>query len=341
MKRAHFLGRIVTLVDARNKEFFRDRGNVIWNLLFPFFVVLGFNFAYSGGNQALFKVGAIGTPRAAEAFFKMPQVQIVAEGDVATALEKLRRHQVDMVVDAGPARTFWINETAPKGDVVARLLLGEASRAGSLPYRHETVSGKEIRYVDWLMPGVMGMNVMFSALFGVGYVIVRYRKNGTLRRYKATPISAFEFLAAQVLSRFLIVLGMAILIYLGCDLLVDFRMLGSPAAFFTVIGMGSICLISLGLIVASRVRSEEFAGGLLNLFTWPMMFFSGVWFSLEGMNPLLRKIALAFPLTHMIDAARAVMTEGATLAQVAPQLALLGGLSIVFLGLGAWLFKWE
>jgi ABC-2 type transport system permease protein len=95
------------------------------------------------------------------------------------------------------------------------------------------------------------------------------------------------------------------------------------------------------LLVSCRTHSEELASGLLNLFTWPMMLLSGVWFSLEGVNPLVQKLALVFPLTHMLDAARKISIDGATLAEVTPQLLLLAGMSLVFLAVSSLLFRWE
>ena len=208
-------------------------------------------------------------------------------------------------------------------------------------YTRQVVSGRQIRYVDWLIPGVIGMNMMFSALYGVGYVIVRYRKNGVLKRLKATPLSAIEFLTAQVFSRLWLIIAVAMVVFFGTNLFVDFAMYGSYLTLFLVFAVGAFCMISMGLVVAARLASEELAEGLLNLISWPMMFLSGVWFSLEGANPLVQQFANLFPLTHMIAAARAVMFDGATLAGVTPQLLLLAAMSAVFLALGAMLFRWE
>jgi ABC-2 type transport system permease protein len=97
----------------------------------------------------------------------------------------------------------------------------------------------------------------------------------------------------------------------------------------------------MGLVIAARIASEELAEGLLNLISWPMMFLSGVWFSLEGTNPMVQQFAKVFPLTHMITAARSVMFDGATLAGVAPELLILASMSAVFLAFGALLFRWE
>jgi ABC-2 type transport system permease protein len=203
------------------------------------------------------------------------------------------------------------------------------------------VSGREIRYVDWLIPGLIGMNIMFSALYGVGYVIVRYRKNGVLKRLKATPLSAIEFLTAQVFSRLWLIMAVAMVVFFGTNFFVDFAMYGSYLTLFLVFAMGAFTMISMGLVIAARIASEEFAEGMLNMVSWPMMFLSGVWFSLEGTNTVVQQLAKVFPLTHMIDAARAVMFDGATLAGVAPELLILALMSAVFLSIGALLFRWE
>ena len=208
-------------------------------------------------------------------------------------------------------------------------------------YQKQIVSGNEIRYVDWLISGLLGMNLMFSALFGVGYNIVRYRKNGVLKRLKATPLTAFEFLLAQIASRLILIICVSSMIYLGCHWYIHFQMLGSYFNLFIVLCLGAICMISLSLLVASRISSEELAGGLLNIISWPMMFLSGVWFSLEGAHPAVKKLALLFPLTHIIDASRAIMTEGAGLEKISGNLITLGCMTVLFLGTSSIIFKWK
>jgi len=185
------------------------------------------------------------------------------------------------------------------------------------------------------------MNMMFSCLFGVGYVIVRYRKNGFLKRLRATPLNPFEFLLAQMTSRLILIQVITVAVYAGCDHFIQFEMRGSYANLFLVSLVGAVCLISLGLLVSARLSSEELAGGILNLLTWPMMLLSGVWFSLEGTNPVVQRIARFLPLTHIVDGARAIMTEGAGLAEIAPHLVVLSIMSVVFLAVGSIIFRWE
>ena len=112
--------------------------------------------------------------------------------------------------------------------------------------------------------------------------------------------------------------------------------------FLAAVGLvGAISMVSLGLIVSARVTSEELAGGMLNMINWPMMMLSGVWFSLEGTGRALHAISQIFPLTHVLDSARAVMLDGATFLDVAPALAALTVQSAIFLAIGAAIFRWE
>jgi ABC-type multidrug transport system permease subunit len=331
------LKRFSAVLKARNKEFIRDRASLSWNVVMPILLIAGLAFAFSKPDQNLFKVGYLGQPPAQQSFFQTQHIDFIAMKELDKAMVKVERHQIDMLVDI-PGQRYWINDTNPKGYILGRMI-GAAGQSGT--YTKGTVTGKAVRYVDWLLPGILGMNMMFSALFGVGYVIVRYRKNGMLKRLKATPLTAFEFLTAQVVSRLWLILLISAIVYVGTDIFLHFTMHGSYLNLLLVFTLGSMCMISLGLLSASRIASEELAGGLLNLLTWPMIFLSGVWFSLEGSPEILQKIAQLLPLTHVIDATRAIMIDGAGLAQVAPHLIVLAVLTLVFLLLGSRFFRWE
>jgi ABC-type multidrug transport system permease subunit len=204
-----------------------------------------------------------------------------------------------------------------------------------------TVSGENIRYIDWFFPGILAMNMMFSALWGVGYVVVRYRKNGALKRLKATPLTAFEYLSAQMLSRIFLLIFTFAVVWLGSDLIFDFRMQGSVLLFLFTFALGGLSLCSIGLFLAARGTSEEFTSGALNFITWPMMFLSEVWFSLEGAPQWVLQLSWLFPLTHLLKAARKVMNEGADLAAIQLECSLMLFTTLLFLSLAAWLFSWH
>jgi ABC-type multidrug transport system permease subunit len=235
-----------------------------------------------------------------------------------------------------------VNTDSPKGYIVEKLLLESNQATANAPALvREPVTGEAVRYVDWLLPGILGMNIMFSCLFGVGWVVVRYRKSGFLKRLRATPLRAIEFIAAQVLSRLLLIMLVTVFVFVGLRALLDFPLEGSGLLLFVVALLGSIALIAIGLFVAARFTSEELASGILNVITWPMMLLSGVWFSLEGSADWVRWLAQLFPLTQMLDASRAIMLDGAGFLEVAPQLAALAFTATLFLVLGAIFFKWR
>lgn len=330
----------VAMVKARTMEFVRDRESLVWSLAFPILMIVGFAFAFSGTGTSLFKVGVLGPGDPALGFLKTPQTQFIpydAAQDQKVLMNKLRQHQLDAIVDT-QHKVYWINSLG-KNTALIDLLMNKQD--GGAAYTRQSVSGAPVRYVDWLVPGVIAMNLMFGCLFGVGYVIIRYRKNGVLKRMKATPVSAFEFLMAQGVSRMVIVVVTSVAVYAGTNLFLGFRMEGSYLDLTVVLLLGILSMIALGLAFASRFKSEELANGLLNLITFPMMIFSGVFFSLEGTPKILQDSAQALPLTHFIQAARSIMLEGAGLAQIGPDLLFLSLFTAGCLALAAWLFRWE
>jgi ABC-type multidrug transport system permease subunit len=343
--------RFYAVLKARNYEFVRDRSALGWNFLFPILIVAGFAFAFSDNNIKEYKVGIYGAEQpdaSRQPFFETRYITFVQVDDLKQAITKVERHQLDMLFDLKQQR-YWINNQSPNGYILERVLLGSQHTISGKPditspvlqFQKSQVNGEEIRYVDWLLPGVLAMNIMFSALFGVGYVIVRYRKNGVLKRLKATPLSAGEFLCAQVVSRLGLVMLITIIVFVTTSLVLDVPMYGSYLNLLLIFVLGSVSVISIGLLIAARTASEEFAGGVLNLVSWPMMFLSGVWFSLEGLHPFFQKVALIFPLTHLITGARAIMLDGAGFVDILPYLITLTIMSFVLLAIGAYTFRWE
>ncbi len=338
--------RIWTLIRARNKEFYRDKSALGWNFLFPFLIIIGFNLMFSNDNQGLYKVGVIQEPqekslqnRQFQTFLETRHIEFVTFGSIDEGTGKLLHHRIDLLVDPGNGK-YWVSDSSPKSYVAERLLLAAGAEMGG-SFSRQSVSGREIPYVEWLFPGILGMNIMFSSLFGVGYVVVRYRKNGVLKRLSVTPTRPYEFLSAQVFSRMFLLLMTTAIIFTGCTLLYKFECHGSYFSLFLIFALGGFSMVSLGLLIASRSSSEEFAGGILNLITWPMMFLSEVWFSLEGAEQWVRQFALLFPLTHLVDSARQIMNDGAGLHDVKNQILALVLMSVLFLAAGSILFKWQ
>lgn len=334
--------RIYAIFIGRNREFLRDRSSFMWNLLLPIVLMFGLSAAL-GNDRNAYTVGILqdGSEIVAEQhpFLSLRYIRFVPTNDKQDALRKVARHQLDLLVEFGDMPRYWVNPESSKGQF-AELALLQSGAVAPPGIEKKQISGDAVRFADWVLPGILGMNMMFSCLFGVGYVIVRYRKNGFLKRLRATPLTSFEFITAQVASRMVLIMSITVFVYTGTHLILETTMEGNYFTLFLVALVGAISMVSLGLVVAARVTSEELAGGLLNLINWPMMMLSGVWFSLEGAGAAVQNISRIFPLTHVLNSARAVMLDGATLADVAPSLLALSVMSAVFLTLAARIFRW-
>lgn len=335
------LNQLSALFWARTKEYYRDRGSLIWSFVMPPLIIAVVAFAFSGKEAPLFKVGLYPGEPAPAALQQNDYVQKIIFDNLDAAKQKVRHHQIDLLILTDGSHQYLYNPESQNARVLRDLLALDPQMTGEQPWQGEAVTGRKVRYVDWVIPGVLGMNLMFSGLFGVGYVIVRYRKNDVLKRLQAAPVSAFNFLTAQLLSRLVIMLAVSIIIYTVSDFFIDFLMLGSYWTLLLIALVGNLCILSLGLIIASRLSNEELANGLLNLFTFPMLLLSEVWFSLDGAPQWMSQVAQFLPLTHMVQAAREVMVEGATLADVTPHLLVMCAMTAIFLGISAKLFKWR
>ena len=346
------LKRFWTMFKARNREFFRDRAAFGWNFLFPFLIVAGFGVIFGGKSHTEYNVGlfpsqtvkvAPAESSIPEGFRQMRYIRFVGISTRDQGLEKLKHHRIDFLLKVGgPPYEYYVNDASPKGFVIEQMF-----KSSLIPpefvseAEKKEIQGTAIRYLDWLFPGILAMNMMFSALWGVGYVVVRYRKNGVLKRLKVTPLSAFEYLSAQALSRIFLLMFTLIIVWLGCDLFFNFTVLGSYVDLLLIFFLGSMSLTALGLVLASRGTSEEFTTGILNFISWPMMFLSEVWFSLEGAPAWVKSVSKIFPLTHILTAVRKVMHDGAGIMDVGIEITILTLMTLVFLSLGAGLFSWN
>jgi len=325
--------RLFALFMARNKEYYRDKSSLIWSFVMPPLIIGLVALAFNNGGQKLFKVGMLDSETAIT-LFDPAFTRFVPVTELDYGQQRIAHHQLDLLVDQ-TTQQYWLNPSSEKGRVLEALIAQKGN------WQRQEISGQAVRYVDWVVPGILGMNLMFSGLWGIGYVIVRYRKNGVLKRLQATPVHPVEFIGAQIASRMIIMLMVSSIVYLSCDFFLDFLMLGSYWDLLLIAILGNLSVLSLGLLVAARSASEEFANGLLNFVSFPMLMVSEVWFSLDGAPAWLNAIANLSPLTHMVKAARAVMVDGASLGQVSDHLAALALITALLIGLSAWLFRWQ
>jgi len=328
--------RFYSIFKSRNIEFFRDKGALGWVFVFPILVTFGFSYLFNLGDQGIFKSAYIGETKVV----KSELLNWLPYQNLEEAKNKLRHHQVDILINfTTDPISYYMNPSSPNSRVAEKLFLESQSPIKS-NIQKNTVEGREIKYIDWLFPGLLTMNVLWMALWGVGWVIVRHRKLGVLKRFKASPLTPLEYLLAQVCSRLFILVTSGVMIFAGGHLIHPFVTEGSYLTLLFIYTMGCLSLSSIGLVVAARITSEEFANGILNLLTYPMMFLSEIWFSLEGSSETTKTLAKMMPLWHMTESFRKVMTEGATLADIAPSMWLLFGITVFFTAIGSMMFKW-
>jgi ABC transporter DrrB family efflux protein len=258
------------------------------------------------------------------------------------ALDQLRRQAVDLVVSAQAgdgSPTYWVDAGTPRGYVAERLLIGAGqAQAGWI---RRAVSVEALPYGAWLFPGLLALNLMGMSLYGVGGSIVRARHSGVLRRFRVTSATAAEFLIAQILSRVLLMTFTGAVLYAGCALVYGFTCRGSLPALALTLLAGTLSATALGLLTASRSDSPELVIDVINFMAPAMMLLGGVWFPLTGVPDWLSTLAHALPVTRCVEAARAIMNEGASLADVSAHLTFLTVFTGGCLALGAALFRWH
>ena len=327
-----------SIFETRNREFYRDLGALGWVFLFPFLMVIGFNYLFNLDDNEFYKVGMVGKG----SHFASPLVQEVSFEDLSHAQNKLRYHKIDAIIDyRGEKPEIWLNQGSVKSKIVWKILLGEQFSQEANQYLIREVEGQKVRYVEWLLPGLISFNMVWMALWGVGWVVVRHRKLGILKRLKSSPVTAFEYLLAQISSRLLVLIGSGVVVFAGSYLIHPYPIRGSLVDLFFLYSLGCFCHCGLGLIVAARISSEELANGILNLLTYPMMFLSEIWFSLEGSPEWVKTLSQFMPLWHMCDGMRRILYEGATLGQMSSSLVLFGIVAALGLFLGSLTFRWQ
>lgn len=335
--------RVLSLLIPRLKEFYRDKVALVWNIIFPIVVLFALKMIFSG-EDALFKVGILNTSEVnseKHALFngaldeKIIQYIPILNHDVG--MNNLKLDKIDLLIELD-SKKVWFLDRSPKGGTL-KFMINSINEGKN--YSFQSVTSEHLGYIVWLFPGLLVMNIMFGSLFGVGYAIVRYRKNGVLKRLQATPLTALEFLLSQTLMRLIIIIGYILIVYFGCLLLFKFPVQGSHLLMLGVLSLGGLCLISLGVFLSSLTSSEEGGGGIINLVLWPMMFLTEVWYSLDNSSNLMKSISKIFPTTYILDSTRDIMFKGAGLLDIKINLFFLFGYTVIFLLLGTLCFKWK
>ena len=342
---------LVQLTLVRYREFFREPEAVFWVFVFPVLLTAGLGIAFRNQAPERTRVAVVQSGAASRAALQAlagsPDL-LPTEQTETQAAEALRTGRVALVVvpaQGTDSVEYRFDEERPESRT-ARLLVDDAlqrgaGRADPVSVRERQVREPGSRYVDFVVPGLLGMNLMGSGIWGLGFAIVDARRKKLLKRLIATPMSRTQFLASFVLSR-LTLLVIEVGALLGFALIA----FGVPIRG-SLLSLLGICLLSalsfgaLGLLLASRARTVEGVSGLMNLVMLPMWIFSGVFFSATRFPDALQPFIQALPLTAVNDALRASLLEGVGWSGLAPELGIIAAWLVGSFALAVRLFRWR
>jgi ABC-2 type transport system permease protein len=338
---------LVELVRTRLLEFLREPEVMFWVFVFPVAMALALGFAFQNKAPEALPVGITGPETSAVrwALGRSKVLKLEVFSSVADGRAALRTGKIALLVEAGSPLVYWYDATRPDSRM-ARFAVNDAvqqanGRADPTPVRDELISEKGSRYIDFLMPGLLGLNLLSTSVWGLSFSIVNARLKKTLKLMTATPMRKSDYLLSQIFSRFvLLVLEAAIIILFG-GLVFGVPMRGSSAALILLCVFCGLAFAGLGLLCGSRVQTLEGVNGLINLVLVPMWLFSGVFFSSERFPKAMQPAIKALPLTAANEALRAVMLEGKSLTAVPLQLAIIGLWGVVSFAIALKIFRWQ
>lgn len=333
------------LTRMRVLETLRDPGALFWVFVAPVLLAVGLGLAFRNRAPEPIRVVVADSPGLAAALRVDPTLK-VEEAGLEDARWKLRRAQADVLVqDLGVEVLFRYDESRPEGRTarlaVDRALAVAAGQRPAVPQRDEKVTEPGSRYIDFLLPGLLGMNLMGSSMWGLGYGLVDARRRNLLKRLAATPMRRRDYLLSVLLARLIFLVGETVALVTVGHFAFGVEVQGSLAAVGALSLLGGFGFAGLALLVAARTASTEVATGLMNLVMMPMYLLSGVFFSASHFPDWLQPLIRALPLTALNDALRAVINEALPLASQWPQVAVLAAWGVLPFAVALRLFRWQ
>jgi ABC-2 type transport system permease protein len=339
------------ILGARMKELWREPEVIFWVFVFPLLLALGLGIAFRNKPADVTAIAVVNNAHAQQVVDLLQHSPassaIHAEVlDAQVAFDRFRLGQYALVVTFDDSGLHYRYDPARPESVLALSQVDDALQTAlgrTNPVKEETTQSSEpgARYIDFLIPGLLGMNLMNSGMWGIGFAVVDMRQRKLLKRFIASPMRRTDFLLALGSSR-LVLMIIEVALLLGFGVLVfHMKVEGSLLAILLVAGLGAVSFGGVGLLTASRAQKIESVSGLINLVMMPMWIFSGVFFSYERFPKIVLPLIKALPLTALNDALRAIILQGASLSSQWMQLAVLllwGGLS--FLLALKW-FRWS
>ena len=331
---------------TRFREFLREPEAVFWVFAFPVLLACALGLAFRSQGPPEVLAGVLAGPGAAEIADALTK-----ESGVRTRLFErteaniaLRNGAINVLVIPGDPVTYELDPTRPESRVARFVVDGRIqSAAGQRPAvaaQDRLVSVPGSRYIDWVVPGLLGMNIMGTGMWSVGFSVVQARTRKLLKRFMATPMRRSHYLLSHMLSR-LIFLALEVVALLGfARLIFGIPMEGSLLTLAGFCLLGAITFSGLGLLVASRARTVEGVSGLMNLVMVPMWIFSGVFFASENFPEVMQPFISLLPLTALNDALRGVMIDGTGVAGLLAPAGILATWMVASFAAALRMFRW-
>lgn len=337
------------LILCNIRTYLREPEVIFWTYGFPILMVLGLGLAFQAPTQVQYRFALLESPAAGKLQEKLPQesefhFQVV---EAEQGRELLRGNRVDLLVEVKPdgSLEYSYDDTNPEARVtrfaVDRLLQTLHGRKEAVSTSDRFIRTPGSRYVDFLVPGLIGMNLMGGGIWGVGFVLVDMRVKKLLKRLLGTPLPPYQLLLSLVGSRLCFFLPEGLVLLAVSYLIFSVPIVGSLPALIGVMLAGALCFAGLGLLIASRARRIEVVSGLMNVVMLPMWLCSGIFFSAERFPDWMQPFIQALPLTQLINALRAIMLEGSPLAHELWALSSLALWTLATFLLAFRLFRWE
>jgi ABC-type multidrug transport system permease subunit len=338
---------LVLLVAARWRTLLREPSTLFWLFGFPLLTSLALGVAFRNRDLDRLQVAVVESPGAAEAAKAIDGAEGLAAVRVteAEARDRLRRGRVALVVVPGEKPDLLLDPTMPDGRTARALAVDALERAAGrkdlLAPTVKPVTAPGSRYIDFLIPGLLGMGLMSASIWSVGWTLVQMRVGKLLKRFSATPMRRSDFLLSFVLMRAVVALVEIVFIAAMARVLFDVRVFGSLLDVILLGLAGALSFGGVALLGASRTRTLATASGILNAVTMPMIVLSGVFFSPSKFPDWAQPVINGLPLTALNEGLRAIMIDGTPLWALWPKLLVLaiwGGLSF---GIALRIFRWK
>lgn len=360
--------RFLSLLVANFKMTIRNRQALFWTFLFPVLIMSLMGIVFGNQGESSAKIAIVNQDKtelsnSLEDTFEKIKAFKVEKRSYQKALDRLKRGDVDAVIifekDFAPKSPLMTKPAEvklyydPSSVFVSQMVKSAASSVieGAnqqmtkvpklIKVKSKSVQVKRLKFIDFLIPGILGMSLMMSGITNVSATLTTYRERGILRRLKVTPMSLTQFLTVRVITQLLIAfLQAAILIIIGL-LFFDLKIVGNYLYLAVAVTIGSLCFITIGFTLSSLSKNSDAANALSNVVTVPMMFLSGIFFPIDNAPAWIQPVVKMMPLKYLADALRDIMVKDRTLAFVRNDLLVLLAVTVLFFVISVKLFKWE